>query len=421
VLEEVAEAVGPEEILAGGFEFLPGWLSGLLPAGEGETTDGLSASELERLRQLELAARELSENLTVYLEKNTSVISVYVKSHRAGLSQRIVNMLMERAREHHLRIHSASSSRDFFAREYADQSHQLDEAIVAQRDFRNARGYLSLEAARTTLQGMIDRVEVQLVDVEVELANTDAQVAGLTGRLAGLSEFVQTPAAGLESLSTEGARARYFDLQTERARLLAQYDEGHYRITEIDRQLREISGELDKLPRERTQTSAVVNPVHEKIQTELVSLQGRQEGLKQRRQSLLEKQRDALQRLAKLNDDELQSSQLQREIDIARSHLAIYSQKLGEAKVLDQLDQQALSAVVIAQPAVYMVKHVSPKGSIVLPAGVLLSGLLGLLACLQGTFRENRLASRRQAAEQALDATVLATLPRVSTRGNLVR
>jgi polysaccharide biosynthesis protein PslE len=421
VLLQVAEEIGPEEILRSDFSFLTGWIGGLLPSGGRGEVDGLSASELERLKQLELAAKEISDNLKVYLEKNTSVISVYVKSHRSGLAQRIVNTLMERTREHHLQIHAASNSREFFAKEYADQSRQLDVAIEAQRSFRNENGYLSLESARLTLQGIIDRIEGQLVEVEVELANADSQATELTERLAALEEFVETPAGGLESLSTEGARARYFDLQNERARLLAQYDEEHYRIREIDRQLQEISGELEKLPKQRTQTSAVINPVYEKIQTELVSLQGRQSGLKQKRESLLEKQAAAKDQLTELNNEELVSSQLQRQIDIARSHLAIYSQKLGEAKVLDQLDQQALSAVVISQPAVYMVKHVSPKGSIVLPAGALLSGLLGLLACLHGSRRDARSASQRQTAEQLLESAVLVTLPRVPTRGNLVR
>lgn len=421
VLLQVAEEIGPEEILKDDFAFLTGWLGGLLPAGGGGAGDCLSASERERLKQLELAAREISENLKVYLEKNTSVISVYVKSRRSGLSQRIVNALMERTREHHLQIHAASGSREFFAKEYADQSRQLDDAIEAQRDFRNENGYLSLESARVTLQGIIDRIEGQLVDVEVELAQANSQATELSSRLTGMHEFLETPAGGLESLSTEGARSRYFDLQNERARLLAQYDEGHFRIVEIDRQLGEIAVELDKLPKQRTQTSAIVNPVFEKIQTELVSLQGRQSGLKQKRESLREKQAVARDQLAELNNEELVSSQLQRQIDIARSHLSIYSLKLGEAKVLDQLDQQALSAVVISQPAVYMVKHVSPKGSIVLPAGALLSGLLGLLACLHGARRDARSAGQRQSAEQLLESAVLVTLPRVSTRGNLVR
>lgn len=420
--EQVVDEVGADEILRSDWDWLVDWASGFLPKSSGPSEPGgPSPEEMERLLRREQAVKALGNGLKVHLEKNTSVISVYVKSRSPLLSQRIVDALMERTKEHHLQVYSASSSREFFAEKFAEQATALDEAIVRQRDFRNAHGYLSLESARATLQGVIDRIELQLVDVDAELAEALTRSGDLRGQLAAIEPMVETPAAGLESLSTEGARTRFFELKNERARLLSTYDEQHYRVQEIDRQLAEIGEELDRLPKERTATQGVVNPVHEKVQTELVTLEARLAGLKRRREALEARREAAVNQLQEFNAQELASSQLQRDIDVARNHLSIYTQKLGETKILDQLDRQFLSAVVISQPAVLMLKHVSPKGSIVLPVGAVLSGLLALLACALGLRRDRLAAERRAEAGRVFDATVLSTLPRVMSRGQIVR
>lgn len=423
LLLKVAGDIGPARILESEYSWLTDWafaLAGSL-SGPGSPADGRSDSEISELRSLEMAAKEIGDNMKVYLEKNTSVISVYVKSASSTLSQEIVDAIMKRTQELHLQVHSASGSREFYQDEYAGQSRLLDEAIEAQRVFRNKHGFLSLDAARQTLQSIIDRVEIQSVDVEVELAEAETRAADLKSRLAGIREFVETPSGGNERLSTEGARARYFDLMNEKAKLLSSYGEEHWKVQELDRQMEGIKVELDRLPEERTVVASIVNPVYEKTSTDLISLESRVSGLKLRREALLKKKAETGEQLAQLNDRELESSLLQREIDINRSHLAIYSQKLGEAKVHDQLDHQALSAVVVSQPAVYMVKHVSPRGSIVLPAGALLSGFLATVACLASVRREDGRSRSQAAAEQILGAPVVASIPRVANRGQMVR
>lgn len=421
ILLQVAEDVGPAEVLANDFDFLTAWIPNLLPAGSSKGDGEITAEELARMKDLELAAKEIGENLKVYLEKNTSVISIYVKSRSASLSRKIVQRLMERTREHHLQVHSASNSRDFYAQEYKRQSEELDQAINSQREFRNRNGFLSLDSARATLQGIIDRVAVQMVDVDVELAESESRAEALRIRLAGVDEYLDSPSDGLQSMSTEGARSRFFELQNERAKLLSSYDADHWKVKELERQMEAVKPELDRLPAERTETSSTLNPIFEKTKVDLIALEARINGLQLRKQSLAQKQSDAGLQLAALNDRELESSLLQRNIDIARNHLAIYSQKLGEAKVFDQLDQQALSAVVISQPAVYMVKHVSPRGSIVLPAGAVLSGFVAMLVCLARNRKVDSAQQRRETAERTLESQVLVTIPKVAGRGQMVR
>jgi uncharacterized protein involved in exopolysaccharide biosynthesis len=92
VLRSVVDQVGAEAILAGGwkiFDQIPNPFSG----GPFDF-EGMTAEEYRAQKTRELAVRELQSNLSVSLEKNTSVISVFATSSSPKLSQSIVEKLM---------------------------------------------------------------------------------------------------------------------------------------------------------------------------------------------------------------------------------------------------------------------------------------------------------------------------------------
>lgn len=414
VLRSVVDQVGAEAILAGGWKILD-----RIPnpfSSSNAVADGMSAEEYRAQKTRELAVKELQANLSISLEKNTSVISVFAASSTPKLSQAIVEKLMTATREKHLDIHATGTSRKIFQQELLRQQEQLDRATEKLRDFRNKHGFLSVDAAKSTEQAVLDKLELQLSDVEAELAQVSRRVEELKSNLASIPELLETPVEGKERLSTEKALSDMFALETERAKLLATYSEEHPRVIQITGQIESLREELGDLPEERTELAAVPNKTYENVKTELVSATAALEGLKGKKLTLAEQRLDTDKRLAELNQLDTESQVLQREIDIARRQLQLYIEKQGEAQILDQLDQERISDVVVAQPAVLMVKHVSPNPIIILPACTLLGFALGCLGALirEWPLRGSSPTSNAVAQRSQLDSIpVLAELPEV--------
>jgi uncharacterized protein involved in exopolysaccharide biosynthesis len=422
VLRRVVDQVGAEAILAGGWKILDK-LPSLLSSGQGDF-DGMTSEEYRTQKTRELAVRELQSNLSISLEKNTSVISVFAASTSPKLSQAIVEKLMAETRGKHLEIHATGSSRKIFQQELIRQQEQLDRATEKLRDFRNQHGFLSVDAAKSTEQAVLDKLELQLSDVDAELSQVDRRVQELQSKLADIPELLETPVEGKERLSTEKALSDMFALETERAKLLATYSEEHPKVIQITGQIESLREELGDLPEERTELAAVPNKTYENVKTELVSATAALEGLKGKKLTLSEQRRETDKRLTELNQLDTESQVIQREIDIARRQLQLYIEKQGEAQILDQLDQERISDVVVAQPAVLMVKHVSPNPVVLLPACTLLGFVLG---CLGALLREwplqgaSHTSKKDNTPEQLDDLPVLVNLPEVELTKAAVR
>jgi uncharacterized protein involved in exopolysaccharide biosynthesis len=168
--------------------------------------------------------------------------------------------------------------------------------------------------------------------------------------------------------------------------------------------------------------TAVPNKTYENVKTELVSATAALEGLEGRRETLQRQRRECGLRLQELNQLDVESQLLQRDIDVARRQLEVYIQKQGEAEVLDQLDKERISDVVIAQPAVLMVKHVSPNAMTFLPLCAAFGLGLGVLLALYLEWPKLAAIGRLPVEADSLpELPVLMHLPKVASRRAVVR
>lgn len=418
VLLSVVDEVGADKILANPFDKFTKWLT--LPSlGSllGKSADGeFSPEEFERLKKRELAAKAIGENLTVFLEKNSSIIEIFVKANSSRLAQQIVEKLMKKTSEMHMTAHSVKSSYGVFESEVKRHEKLLDEALGKMKDFHNSRGVLSVPSARSTLQAQIDRIEMDMLDVELNLAQFKTRAKDLRKRIEGLGEFVDAPSQGLESSSTEGARAELFRMEAERSRLLATFSPSHPKVLQLNEQLEKVQAELGRMPKVRSMTTAVVNPVYSSIKVELINQETAMAGFEARRIDLISKRVEALKKLHDLNEDDVASQKLAQDISVAQRYLDVYVQKSGETQVLDELDRQNISDVVVSQPALLLVKHVSPKGSIVLPLLAVTAFGTSLLVALGADLLYVRRERLRGPIDRGLSVPVLVTLPPFAAR-----
>ncbi len=421
VLEACVDEIGADEILKSKFDFLvpkieiPG-----LPGQASGSAEGLSQQAYEQLQKRELAAKKLEQNLVVDIPKKSCVISIFVKASSSKLAQKIVDEIMQLSREKHLEVQSFKGSSRFFDEEFRKHEQQLVAAVEAQRDFRNANSFLSIEGARNSLQEVISRLENEKIDAQVKLDSANKRVDKYTTEISEIRDIVEVPRSGVEKLSFEDSRTEMFRLETERARTISMYNPDHPEVKRIEAQLQRVKSSLKAMEGERTETVAEVNPVFEKIKVNFVDALVERDAAQARLTSLINKFELAQSELARLNEVAVEADQLQRNVDIARDYLALFTQKRGEAQVLDDMDKMSLSEVVVAQPGNFVMKKISPKGSVVLPMGFLVALLTSLLTAL--FFDRNHLSAAlgEEEVEQILDLPVLVTLPRVYSSRNMV-
>ncbi len=416
LLGAVVDEIGSARILANSWMFPD--IDGLRrrftggPA-SGDSLGEYSSAEYDRLRTRERAIELLEREIDVWSEKKTSVISVYCTAATPPLAQQVVDLVMEKAREKHVAIHSASRSRNFFDRELERQQEELASAEKALAEFRTGHKILSIEQARNILDGVIEKLENQRVDVDVDLDQSLARIGELSEQLRQVSKQLEMPTRGLQSESTEGAHIRLYERIGEKARLRAKYSSEHPKISEIDAEIEALQTEIAALPIVREESALVQNPVYEQLKVELALEESRARSLEGRRDEVETKYGGAMEELTRLNGLELQSAALQRAIDVASQEFSIYARKRGEARVVDQLDQHSISDVVIAQPASLVLKRQSPKGSVMLPIGFAFAGFAALFVTLLADRKNLSGLSTPEEVEEALQIPVLVSIPRV--------
>lgn len=417
VIEAVVDEVGAETILdSRTSRFLPDLsLPSFLSSGGAGVGD-----DYEMLKERGRAIRQLSKSMTVEAEKHTSIVSVFVKASSPRLAQRIVTAVLEHTNDVYLKIHAAEASKDFFEEEVTKQKLLVEKAEDELANYRNSINVISVESERETVQAALAALNTDLINAETNLLESNERLEKLTEVLAKTEAQIAVPTSGVERLSYEDSRTELFKLEAERERLSATYERTHPEVKRVEQTLLRLKESLEAMTEDRTESVMESNPVFEQMQVDFLRAKVNQRAAEARFQGLKQMQEKALAKLPALNQAANTSQKMQREIEIANRDLFVFSPKRGEARIMSALDLQSISGLTTHVDATLRVKHISPRGSLIIPLGFI-AGLLAALGVvlflernhLSGTFNEGEV-------EQILDLPVLVTLPRVYSSRNMV-
>jgi uncharacterized protein involved in exopolysaccharide biosynthesis len=419
VVESVVDDVGAEQILASPLDKYFDFGLKLPKIGgstAGDAADEFTAEEYQRLKNRERAVKKLQSDLVIYAEKKTPVICIDCSASNSQLAQRIVDSIMQNMKEKHLGVHAISGSTKFFMAEYERQEKVLDDAVQRLEEFRNENSFLSIEGATATLQQVIDRLAQSLMDAEADVAQSKERVRQIQEEMAQIEPTIHVPTKGVEKLSYEESYAEYFRLQGEAEQLKSTLTANHPRIVAVETQMRQLADQLKQMSQERTESVTEVNPIYEAIKIDLVRAVASQKSDEARLEQLRKQRQDSLADLQDLNKKIVIADRHQREVDVARRYLDIYIQKRGEATVMNQLDEERISDIVVAQDASLILKAASPRGSVFLPLGAIFAALCGIAVALLAERDMFRAAPQDELVEQVSEIPVLINLPRVPSR-----
>ena len=342
---------------------------------------GMSALEYEAQVLREKAILQLDKNIKVTSQRKSPSISIVCTGATPRLAQEIVEAVMNRVLRTYLSMHAVKRSRGHYDRELSQKERDLKRYHQALEAFATTHGFLSVDHARETLNGVIDRLENDLVDTSLNLQQSLAMVRELQKQSESVEEEFELPRMGMEKQATAGAQSQLYDRIAEKARLMARYSKDHPRINEINAEIDRLREDVGELPEQRIELTKVRNPVYEQLKIALLRESASAEALSQRHSRVLETLSEKRERLSELNRLKTESYRLQRQIDLAQDAFDIYARKRNEAQMADQLDREDISDLVIQQPASLVLTPVNPQGRVILPLGFVLAITGGATDC----------------------------------------
>lgn len=410
--EMVAKEIGPERILESDWKLPESLsLSALRDAFTGEGQDKDIA--YEKRKQLDEAVKHLMGEVKIDAEKKTTVVYVWANARSPELAQDIVDAYMKNYQTKHLEINRNELSFEFFDSQYKKQETKVAKAQKALSEYRNENGVLSIQGARSLLQTKIDKLQLQILEVESQVAASRARVGAYDTQLAEVEQSIEIRSVTGRRSSTELMQDRLSQLTIQKLDLAAKLPPDHPKLIAIESSLVEAQELYSKMPQDNDDVTTEVNPNFLAVKAtrlnEAAALDGFEEQLKSLKTNLAIANVD----LEALNGKELVFEQLQRDIDTNSSAFLAYAGKRAEAQVLHELDATSISNVKIWQPAKLILRHTSPRGSIVLPLGVCFSLIAAFLVAFLAELRKSRKIDSREVARQ-LDLPVLIDIPRVA-------
>jgi uncharacterized protein involved in exopolysaccharide biosynthesis len=411
--DQVLEAGNPPNFVLAGIDSTRSAVGGLLDSFTASTSDGTTDESLPSVKE-ELAIRRLGRTTWASAAKNSNVITIAAKAGSPKVAQSIAQATLDAFIQEHLRLNRTEGSFEFFV----DQTRRMEAQLAAKQaqlqKMKSEFQLLSVEGKREALQAKLSDIELAAVHTERQLAYAHAKIKETDQAIEQIDRLIVTESeSGFNDMAHANMRQKLYELEIREAELLQTYVATHPMVLAVREQRKGLAEILDQHPKVRTQTTSALNPTWQAVKLELE--QERVDALAlEAQQLLLEKQLKRARRdLEELNAQEVQLAVLQREVDMADANYRIHTEKLEQARIDSELGSQDISSVNVVQPASYVRKPISPKKSLVLPAGFVL-GLLGALGiALISEYFDNSLRTAEQ-TEAHLGLPVVTTIPQDS-------
>jgi len=306
----------------------------------------------------------LQGSLKVGREKNSNVISISLKLPDPDLATDVLNQLLDLYHDRHVDVHKDTSVVDIFSTRSMALGKQIYALESERAELRNSLNLTSIDEERDLLLNRVQRLQDMIASLTREKALLPKTLSFVGPYQSTDKSLTASSSQEFSSPSVEVVKDRIAALQMDRASRLRQYDASAQLITDIDAEIAQLEA--------------------------LVA-----EGINRRLGPLQSQVQDIYHRLEELNNAEDKIATIERERSWMVERYLVYSKRLEEAKVSQDLDLRRVANIAILtypQPPSQPVYPPKLKMLILsLPIGLLLGiGLALLLDYLNDTIRSRR-------------------------------
>ncbi len=362
--------------------------------------------------QIEEASRQLAKDLIITPVKKANIIEVKYTSQSPEQAIVVLRKVQDLYMEKHLRLHRPPGTYEFFKTQ-ADQSEgQLQEAEKRLSSFQQAANVVSLgQQKEQTVQKMTE-AKSKLLETEAYLREVSDRIAKVQQQLETLAPRVVTQSRALPNqYSAERLNTLIVELQNRRTQLLTKFRADDRLVEEVDQQLKNTRVALDNASKETaTEQSTDLNPLRQALETELARGRVDQAGAYGRREMLAGQVKQYEAQLSRLEGITAEYEDLNRQVKETADNYQLYKKKEEEARITDELDQNKITNVSMAEAPVQPQLPVKPNRPLNLILGVFLGALLAVGSVVIAEFMRDTVLTPGE-LEKLTGSPVLASLP----------
>ena len=362
---------------------------------------------------LDRAMTIFGQQLAVNPVELSNVVDVSFDNQDPQVATKVLGQLLADFQARHVTLYSTTLSSPIQS-QIADKQKELEQLDAARIKYQNANSAFSIPDQRSSLIQQRAQVASLLQDAEIRQGALAEQVEFLKK---SRSSTPQSAPIDSEIDPTSGASSSALDqlmaLRQKEQELLQHYQPGAPAVTQIRQQIAQAEqfvkqAQSQNNKKVRTGANPLMAAIDQQLlaaQSELTPINSQIGGYKL--------QVDALDgQLRKLQDNELEVNDLQRQIDSLTADLLTLRTNLAQARLAENMDQAKVSSVAIIDAPRVESKPVFPKKILFGLGGVALGIVASVLIILMSLSFGNTIITV-EGAERILGTPVVAALPRM--------
>jgi uncharacterized protein involved in exopolysaccharide biosynthesis len=317
---------------------------------------------------------ETSQHLTVAQLGRSNLIEVAYENRSPEWAAELVNNLVSRHVERHVRMNQQASAQQFYESQRELLSEKLRQAETAQHEFFERESIDSATKGLTELRARVSQLDTALADAETELAESSAEAEFLSHAVTHMPQTGAAPSvAGAPASGSSLIKNRIVELELQRSQLLSQYAPTSMKVSDVERQIAEARRLLAD-----EKTGGGGDPAHQDLAANLTRTQARTAALQARIAALRSQLDSSRAQLTHMDGIASEQDRLEQEVATAKQSLATYLKKEEEARFSNALDESRIVNVAIVDRAIVPSTPLQTKRAMTLLLGAVVSLAAGL-------------------------------------------
>lgn len=363
-----------------------------------------------KLPPVERAVQQLEKNLEIEATKKAAIIEVRYTARSPEAAAAVLQTLANLYLEKHVKLHSPPGAQEFFQSQTNQYGEQLATAENNLATFQRQQDFVSLEQEKQLNLQKITDVRSRSLDAEGAVKDITERINKLQQQLATVPARVATQSRSVPNqYSLERLNTMLLELRNKRTQLLTKFRPEDRLVQEVDQQIRDTLAALDEAKRtSNIEQSSDINPLRQTLETDLAKARLELAGAKAKRDDLVHQLADYQTRLERLDQATTRNADLQRELKTSEDNYQLYARKQEEARIANELDQDKITNVALAEKPIPQRAPIGPNRSLVILLGLLLAMFVSLTVVFIAELVRDTVHTPRE-LELLADLPVIAT------------
>lgn len=345
---------------------------------------------------LQQAVLKFKENLSLSQVQDSNVIEISFQHENPKIAASVVNTLVEKLKEQHLRIFSDPKAS--FLEKQADEYHeQLKSSNSQLMEFKQKHGLSSHAEERRLLLEQRNEMSLILKTVQHDAEGLRTKLMGLRNQEKIIPQRIPLSSVSDEHDLIDKAKGDLLEHRRKEQALLTKYTESSVLVRELRAEIQlieEFIEEQENSASDRITTGT--NPMYQQIAMEAMNAENQLKALLAKQETIKQQLTDLSSQLAHLETYERELETLELGVTTARQNHERYLAKVEEARISEEMDLLKMANISVIQPASRPIHPVKPKKSL----NIMIGFIVGLVAGFSAAFLAEYLRGTYSRPEQ---------------------